>query len=155
MSIKTVAPFDKSRWEAPHISEYQPLDKELAYKIVEMVSDGKSLTAICKELGIPYRTTVYRWLRESAEFAEMYKWAMTCAGMAQGDNIAHLANEAMKRLTVDGEINTEAAAIILKASPWLAERLAPEIYNPKALQGAGQNSSVPKIEFTEADQNLC
>lgn len=156
MNVKIVEPFDFHKWDAPHITEYRPLDKETAYKIIEMVSDGWSLTKACKELGIRYRTTVYRWLRESAEFAEMYQWAMTCAGMAQGDNVAELARQAMNDLVDEnGKTNMDAAAIVLKASPWLAERLAPSVYNPKAMQGAGQGSSVPKIEFTEADQNLC
>jgi transposase-like protein len=154
MNVKTVAPFDPRQWEAPNITDYRPLDKETAYQIIEMVSDGKSLTAACKELGIPYRSTVYRWLREHVEFQEMYQWAITCAGMSHGDNVAYLAAEAMKDLRVNGEINTEAAAIILKASPWLAEGLAPGVYNPKA-QAAGPGPSVPKIEFSQADENLC
>jgi hypothetical protein len=147
--------FDAQAWTGPHISEYRPIDKETADTIIEMVSDGYSLTAACKRLGISYRTTVYRWMREHVEFAEMYKYAITCAGMAHGDNVAHLAAEAMADLRApDGSLNTDAAAIILKASPWLAERLAPAIYNPKQV-GVAQGPSVPKIEFSQADQDLC
>ena len=152
-----VKPFDAQAWTGPHISDYRPIDKETADTIIEMVSDGYSLTAACKALGISYRTTVYRWMREHVEFAEMYKHAIICAGMAHGDNVAHLAAEAMKDLRDDeGKLNTEAAAIILKASPWLAERLAPKVYNIKTItEVTVDNGSPLRIEFTQADQNLC
>jgi hypothetical protein len=128
---------------------------ESTNELIERVADGESFKDACKAIGVS-RTTVYRWMDRNADFAAAYKWALVCNGLAQGDNIAHLANEAMKDLRVNGELNTDAAAIILKASTWVAERLAPKVYNLKSImEVTGDNGSPLKIEFSQADQDLC
>lgn len=131
------------------------IETSVANEIIERIADGESLKDVCKSVGVS-RATFYRWANANQEFSAQYQWARVCAGLTQGDNMVHLASEAMKQLrhSEDGPLNMDAAAIILKASPWLAERLAPGVYNQKQASG-GQGGTQPKIEFSQADQNLC
>lgn len=44
--------------------------KELADEIVERISEGETLSEICREKYMPNRSTVYDWMNENEEFSQ-------------------------------------------------------------------------------------
>lgn len=61
---------------APAIA-YSP---EVAEAICDLTVQGHSLAAICRRRGMPSQTSVLKWLKRRADFAEMYALALQAGG---------------------------------------------------------------------------
>ena len=54
--------------------------KVMAATICNGIAEGKSLSDVCKQTGMPHRDTVYTWMREQPEFSDMYARARARKG---------------------------------------------------------------------------
>lgn len=77
-------------------------------RIVELMCDGKTLSAICRdEPGMPHRQRVYEWIEADAEFAKAMEAAREQGADAIAEEILEIAddgsNDWMKRHGKDGD----------------------------------------------------
>ena len=101
-------------------------NQKIAAEICEWLSSGRSLRAYCRQIGTPDLSTITRWIVRDDQFRNQYAQAREAAGHAQADEILELANEIRS-----GELEPQAAKIIMDALKWSAERMAPKSYGPK------------------------
>jgi len=106
---------------------------ELGHKVcaalVESESGKNSLRAVCKKAGMPSRATVYRWLDEHPEFAEMYAKAATVRAHGYIDEMVDIADEAVE--TKEG---IQKAKLRIYAREKYAAKIVPRAYGEKITQ---------------------
>lgn len=108
--------------------------EELAEEILTKVSEGGTLTSICKDNHLPSTTRFYKWLRDVPSLRE--KW-----NMAKELKSHHLIDEALE---LSRTLNTDpknpmgislnwarSVDIRIKALMEMASRLNPKEYGPK------------------------
>lgn len=66
--------------------------QELADRICEGLSDGKSLRAICRAEDMPGKTTVFRWLQSNLEFRDQYARAREAGADSLADEMVDIAD---------------------------------------------------------------
>ena len=104
--------------------DYTP---KLALKICDAIADGKSLRAVCGEEGMPSRSTVFRWLKEKAEFRDQYARARQLQGDAAYDEILEVEEK-----LVDGQLEAQAARVLIQSKQWRAGKMRPKKYGDQA-----------------------
>src|SRR3954469_16221187 len=67
-------------------------DQDIADDICDMLEEGLSLTIICKQQGMPGRTTVYKWRKANPEFANSYARARAAQSDTFADQIQDIAD---------------------------------------------------------------
>lgn len=121
------------------------LTSELADEICSRLSDGESLTSILQSEGMPTRWTIYAWLRDEKNkwFEIKYRQARQNQIDTLVDQIPDIAdnaiNDYMERAKEDGRVDIvvdiehiKRTQLRIAARQWLAERIAPKKYGPKA-----------------------
>ncbi|MBO1077272.1 terminase small subunit-like protein [Roseomonas marmotae] len=117
-------------------SSYTP---ELAASICARMADGQTLTAICREDGMPDRATVFRWTETYPNFCSAYARARE----AQAHALAELA--LLEAMRAGADLDPAAARVRFDAARWLAGKVAPRFYGNRAdqtQQVAAENSLV-------------
>lgn len=99
---------------------------KVADAICERVALGENLNLICKGKDLPGRDTVYKWLRDKPEFASNYARAREARADTRSDRI----DDVMRRV-LDGELDPQAARIVIDAEKWQAGKEAPKRYGDK------------------------
>lgn len=104
------------------------LTDELFEEICAWIAGGKSLRAFCRQRGKPDKSNILRWLAspENSRLRDQYAHARETAGHAHADEIV-----AMTELVERGEIDPQAAKVIMDGRKWAAERMAAKVYGPK------------------------
>lgn len=106
-------------------TDYTP---ELAERICEWLSGGKSLKAFCRTEGAPHEATVFRWIVAHEEFRKLYVHARQAAGYAHGDRIIHVVEQLKDR-----QVDPQTAKAMMDGLKWAAERMAPTTHMPQSL----------------------
>lgn len=108
-------------------------------EICELVTEGKTLTAICAGENMPAARTVLRWLRDHAEFATIYDRARQSRADAWAEEIIQIADDTSQDYT-DRERSDGSTARVLDAEhvqrsrlridsrKWLMAKAAPKKY---------------------------
>jgi hypothetical protein len=131
-------------------SAYTP---ELAEKICAGLADGKSLRAICKLKGMPSKATVFVWLRNNPEFANMYGIARDDQADVLADQVVEIADNAG---STKGGINK--ARLMIDARKWFAGVTRPKKYGSKVTQehtgaGGGPITQTVTVEYVGVSIN--
>lgn len=114
-----------------------------AEKFCAAISDGKATRTVCKMAGMPSKATVFRWLREHPEFAEMYERATDERTDAQIEEIVDIAD----KVALDKDA-IKKAKLRIYARLEAAQKMKPRKYGAKVqLTGDGggpiqQNTNV-------------
>lgn len=121
------------------------LTAELAEEICVRLSNGESLASILKSPNMPTKWAVFGWLRnpEYKWFEKQYREARANQIDTLVDQIPDIADDAtndyMERARADGSVDSvvdsehiRRSQIRIMARQWLAERIAPKKYGPKA-----------------------
>lgn len=90
-------------------------DEKLIERIIEQLAQGKSLTAICQQRGMPSRRTVQRWLQGDDELAERLL-------EARETGFGQFAEETLE--LVEKEPDANRARVILAARQWYLGKLS-------------------------------
>jgi transposase-like protein len=98
--------------------------QDLADKICDLITDGKTLREVCRMDGMPSRTTVYRWLKQHREFAEAY----FIAGVMRADALFDEIDEVAESVTPE---TAHAAKVTIAAKQWQASKLNPRRYGDR------------------------
>lgn len=101
--------------------------EELADRICDALGNGKSLREICREDGIPDRSTVLRWMASNEDFAAK------CARTREGPQADYLFDDMseIESGVLSGTIDPNAARVVLSSKQWRASKLAPKKYGDK------------------------
>lgn len=106
---------------------------ELAAKFCAVIADGKTIRAACKLDGMPSKATIFRWLREHAEFEKMYELATDERADTLIDEIVDIADNCR----VDAD-SIRKAKLRIHARVEQAQRMKPRKYgNKMQLTGDG------------------
>lgn len=75
-------------------------------RIIDEMSNGKTLSEICRQEGMPHRRRVYEWIADDADFAKAMDRAREIGADAIADEQLEIADDAsndwMKRHSKDG-----------------------------------------------------
>lgn len=96
--------------------------EEAASVICELISEGHSLKEICTFDGMPYRSTVFRWLAAHETFRDMY-------ARAREDQQDALVDETIQ--IADTEPDPQRARVRIWARQWHAAKLRPRKYGDR------------------------
>ena len=142
-------------------STYRP---HIGEEICERLSEGESLTSICRDPDMPKRTTVNKWLiatdpdkpgmAKYPEFRAAYAQARVAYGDAMFEDIAEIADDSRLDVTVtmvDGrpkvEVNRDEinrARLRVDARKWILSKLNPAKYGERlALMDPSGNIADP------------
>jgi hypothetical protein len=99
---------------------------DLADRICEWLSNGKSLRSFCLQEGTPKATTVVRWTREDAEFAVRYARARD-----EGfDRLAELTRDVANDTSIAPE-DVQRAKLGFDANRWYLSKVAHRRYGDR------------------------
>lgn len=128
-----------------------------------LLAEGRSLNEICRQEGMPDKSTVIRWLGKYPDFRNQYAKAKEVGIEVWAEDILDIAddgsNDWMERKNADGEnigwsFNGEAAKrsqIRIDARKWLLSKLAPKRFGDKVQQEITGKDGGP-VEFTKIER---
>jgi hypothetical protein len=114
--------------------------QEMVSAICERIAEGESLRAICRDPGMPNKSTVFLWLSQHSSFSDQYARAKEESAEAFADEIVEIADERDgKAIMVDGAevavvFDSTAVArnrLRVDARKWVASKLKPKKYGEK------------------------
>ena len=114
-------------------SEYT---EEMAIKICQDISTGKSLRAVCRDVNRPSIATVYKWMRDFPIFLKQYELATSERADYQLEELNDIGQEAIDYAMNESE-NKNVSAVItaykLKADnmKWTMSKIKPKKYGEK------------------------
>ena len=98
--------------------------QEIADTICERLSIGESLRAICRDDGMPGRTTVLRWLADNEVFRGQYAYACEVRQDDIFDELFDISDNSGE------DVNRDRLRIDTRK--WVLARMAPKKYGDKA-----------------------
>ncbi|MDE2104683.1 MAG: hypothetical protein KGL39_46030 [Patescibacteria group bacterium] len=117
-------------------SEYT---KATANLLCERIADGESLRAICREDGMPGKSTVFEWLAAHQDFADHYARARETQADSLADEIIDIAD--------NSSLDANDKRVRIDTRKWLAGKLRPKKYGDKLeLSGDRENPLAVAVE---------
>lgn len=104
-------------------SEYT---EEIALEFCSRIALGRSLRSVVQDKDMPSHSAIYSWLGKHPEFAEHYARAKQDSGDADADKIEEVAEKVER-----GELDANAARVIIDAYKWTAGKKRPRKYGDK------------------------
>lgn len=92
---------------------------ELATEICKLISDGKSVKSITKDVCMPSAQTIYTWLNDKQDFLDMYT-------RAKEEQAEALVEEMMYIAETEEDVNR--ARLKIDTIKWCAAKLKPAKY---------------------------
>jgi hypothetical protein len=112
--------------------------REISDTICARMSEGKSVRAICRDLGMPSEGTVRGWaIRDVDGFGDRYRAARQMLLEYWADQIVDIAD--------DGELDPRDRQIRTGVRQWLMSKLAPRRYGDKVQIGGDPESPLQVI----------
>lgn len=103
----------------------RPKDADID-KVLEAISEGRALRAICRELGIHVPTTNAMLKRTTDELRERYAHAREDRVEALGEEVLTIARAAALKKQIDGQdVDVAGARVLIDAVKWLGGRMDP------------------------------
>ncbi len=137
---KRKKPEDKKRAGRP--TDYC---EEIAIRICEQLSLGKSLRKTCDLDGMPSMLTVLTWLNRFPEFLAQYQRAKDESADTHADDMLDIAEESM-HLKKPHQI--QAARLRIDTRKWIASKLKPKKYGERVHTEVSGTMSLEQIVAT-------
>ncbi|MDQ0558695.1 hypothetical protein QO004_000470 [Rhizobium mesoamericanum] len=125
------------------MSRLSDYTEELASKICEMIADGKSLRSICRDEGMPSKSTVFGWLADERYSSFRTKYALAREAQADTlfDEMLDIADDGSNdwmekkfgeetRWVENGEA-MRRSDIRIKTRQWMAAKMRPKVYGDR------------------------
>ncbi len=114
--------------------------------ICERMSNGQSVRSICREEGMPGKTSIMRWLDEDEGGAlrDQYARAREALADAYAEQIIEIADEAVAE-------DAQVARLRVDVRKWAASKIAPRRYGDKTeleLGGKGPQGEITTLLVT-------
>ncbi len=132
--------------------------QELADKICEEISQGKSLRKICEIEGMPSGVTIFSWFRKYPEFLKQYERATEERTETQQEIIIDLGDKAIIHAEAADPkaANAVVSAYKLKADnlKWSMSKMKPKKYGDKLdMTTNGKDLPIPLIDVSNYNGN--
>ena len=100
----------------------------IADEILSRMTGGESLKSICRSPGMPSSSTVCGWVADvrHAAFADRYARARERQADVLFDELDEIA-----RRCVDGEIEPQAARVLVDTTKWRLAKMRPRVYGDR------------------------
>lgn len=122
--------------------------EELADKILKRLSEGETVTQICRDEDMPNKSTVFLWSSSKEDFSDRYMRALKGVGQIKVDKIPDVIDDMKKGITdpVVGKIEIDS----LK---WMASKFYPRLYGDKqTIESENKNLNLNvEVPLSEAD----
>lgn len=109
--------------------------------ICARLADGESLRAICRDDGMPDKSTVFRWLAAHEAFRDQYAHARELQAEEMFEDLLDIADDGTRDTYVDGDgkerTDTDVIArakLRVDTRKWMLARMAPKKYGDKVTQ---------------------
>jgi hypothetical protein len=101
-------------------------------ELLVRVAEGESVFTVCQDDHMPARCTLYKWMREDAQFLQEYEAALRQRADKYVEMIAELSAHMQQRAAM-GASNEEVTALKahINSLQWIAARLDPKKYGDK------------------------
>lgn len=119
--------------------------KALTDKICERIAEGESLAAICRDDGMPNRSTFHAWKNEDRDgLSNRYTRAKEGSADSFVEQIVDVAQAVLR-----GEIDPNTARVAVDMLKWTAGKYKPKVYGDKlAIGGADDLPPVRTIDLS-------
>lgn len=128
-------------------------DDVMAEMILKRLSQGETVSSICREKGMPAASSVFLWSSTYPEFSERYLLALKGVGQIKVDKISDVIEEMKSR-----KIDPAVGKIEIDALKWMAGRFYPKMYGDKQViesENKNQNINVTvEVPLTETDRAI-
>ena len=137
----------------------------LGAEIAMQVADGRVLSSICSDEGMPARSTVYEWLNAHKEFADTYAHAREVRADLWGEEILAIADDTSsdfhegadddggRRLNAE---HVQRSRLRIDSRKWLMAKAAPKRYGDKVVNEHGGLDGNPiettQVPYTDLDR---
>jgi hypothetical protein len=125
-----------------HFGRPTKYTEEIADKICELLSKGKTLIHICEDEGMPTCRTVQNWLRDEShkDFFRNYQYARELQADYWADEIIKIADDGRNDYNIDPETgeprvdydHIKRSQLRTQVRQWNAARRAPKKYGDKS-----------------------
>lgn len=119
---------------------------EIIESICDKLVDDVSLRSIAKQDGMPGLATILRWLEEYPELEDKYARARA----RQIEAILDSHGDIEERV-LSGDLDANAARVVLASRQWRAEKLKPKVYGQKADLNVRGALTINRIEVALVD----
>lgn len=109
--------------------------------ICDRLANGLSLRAICRNKGMPSKTTVFKWLAQNSTFADQYARAREAQADLLVDEMVAIADTpkigTKTKRTADGKVEKTTGDMVehrrlqIETRKWVAARMRPKKYGDK------------------------
>lgn len=120
------------------------LTDELAERICEALSEGKSLREFCLLESNPGYSTVMRWLMQNEVFRDKYR----AAREYQAHNDADRMNQIIEQVA-SGELTPDKGRVMMDGLKWTAGRRLPKVYGDKLALGGDADAGPIQVSWQE------
>jgi len=117
--------------------------------ICDLVARKQTLNQICQLPGMPNHETLRQWFAEEPELAANYACAREMRADARADRIDEIT-----AMIINGELDPQAAKVVIDAEKWLAGKEQPKKYGDKVTQeltGANGTDLNLTVSFVKPD----
>lgn len=107
--------------------------EEIIDLILERISCGESVNAICSSPDMPTRSSFFRWLKDDQSLLTRYKTALETRAYLFAEEIIHIVDEEPSR-NANGSMDSAFVTwqkSRVDARKWIVSRMLPKIYGDK------------------------
>lgn len=138
-------------------------DEAIAWRIINELSAGRTLTSICRDEGMPNRTTFLDWCRKYPWLKDQYDEARIELCQFWADQIVDISDDNLMDWKKDPKTgrdvpnwdNVARARLRIETRKWLMERVVPHLYGNKVfaeLTGKNGAELQPIINISIQDE---
>jgi hypothetical protein len=120
---------------------------ELADEICRRYAEGAPISRICLDEGMPARSKIYEWAEKHEEFRDN----LARARLHHADAIVD-GNEQIEDGTMLGQIEPNAARVVLASRQWRASKFSPAYSDKVDLRHSGSVNFSINIHLTKHDE---
>lgn len=114
-------------------------DQKIADHLLEEMSLGqRSIRSICEDEGMPFRSTIFKWVLDYPEFARKFELAREIQQHSYADDIIYIS---------DTEKDPQVARVRIDARKWTSSRLLPKVYGEKVSVDANVNQTSVNVDL--------
>ena len=116
--------------EIAHLREYNPL---VCANIIERVANGETLRGICKQDGMPDRTSFQSWVVAYPDLRSAWEAARRVKAHTLFDEALDAARDLKERAGDVGAAEVNALRVAIDTLKWTAGKLNPQEYGDKSI----------------------
>lgn len=112
--------------------------EEIGRAVCDRLIEGEPLAQVCARPDMPPMTTVYWWLKQHSDFADLYRAARAIQAHVKFDAVWEEARQATPQ-------TARLAKVRIQALQWQAGKLAPRVYGPRPEEEASEPAGLTVV----------